>query len=297
MSVDKRLTQVYQDSPIVSFDNQSKIVIMSDCHRGQGNAADNFLPNQNIFYASLKHYYKNKFTYFELGDGDELWENRSLKQIIELHSDVFELLGRFYIEGRLHMIAGNHDIVKSKKKFCEKCLGKYYNLNNRREIPLFPEICIGEGMILEHNETGQRIFLVHGHQGDMLNDTLWPLARFMVRYVWSRLELFGVLDPTGAGKNYKKRRKTERRLVSYSDKKHEILIAGHTHRAMFSKPGKDYYFNDGSCINPRCITAIEIVEGKISLVKWSVKTRQSRDLYVEKDILAGPILLTDYIRY
>lgn len=31
-------------------------------------------------------------------------------------------------------------------------------------------------------------------------------------------------------------------------------------------------FNDGSCVHTRYITAIEIVNGKISLVKWSIKS-------------------------
>ena len=38
-----------------------------------------------------------RFTYIELGDGDELWENRSMKQIIEAHGDVFSLLSRLQI--------------------------------------------------------------------------------------------------------------------------------------------------------------------------------------------------------
>ena len=54
------------------------------------------------------------------------------------------------------------------------------------------------------------------------------------------------------------------------------------------------YFNDGSCIHPRCITAIEIEGGCISLVKWSVMTRKDRTMYVEREILEGPAKLEDY---
>lgn len=44
----------------------------------------------------LSHYYQSGFSYIELGDGDELWENRNMTQIIDVHSDVFWLLSRFY---------------------------------------------------------------------------------------------------------------------------------------------------------------------------------------------------------
>lgn len=69
---------------------------MSDCHRDSGNSRDNFLKNQYIFFEVPNYYYKKGFTYIELGDGDELWENRSMEQIIEVHSSTFELLSEFY---------------------------------------------------------------------------------------------------------------------------------------------------------------------------------------------------------
>ncbi len=57
---------------------------------------------------------KEKYTYIELGDGDELWENRKLSDIINEYSGIFWLLGVFFAEGRLRFILGNHDIVKKR---------------------------------------------------------------------------------------------------------------------------------------------------------------------------------------
>ncbi len=62
----------------------------------------------NLFVAALRYYAKNRFTYIELGDGDELWENRKMEQIAEVHGEVFELLAQFYRKRRLYMIYGNH---------------------------------------------------------------------------------------------------------------------------------------------------------------------------------------------
>ena len=73
-----------------------------------------------------------------------------------------------------------------------------------------------------------------------------------------------------------------------------MLIAGHTHRSIMPSPGEPLYFNSGSCVHPRCITAIEILRGTILLVKWSYKTRIDGTVYVGRDVLEGPIKLQDY---
>ena len=62
-----------------------------------------------------------------------------------------------------------------------------------------------EGIILENEYNNkQRIFLIHGHQGDLINDRLWKLGRFLVRYIWKPLEIWGLNNSTRAAKNYKK---------------------------------------------------------------------------------------------
>ena len=73
-SLVRKLDRLYASSPALSFDSCSRIVLMSDCHRGQGNGGDNFLPTSPIFQGALEYYYHNGFTYIELGAGDELGE-------------------------------------------------------------------------------------------------------------------------------------------------------------------------------------------------------------------------------
>ena len=81
MSTRSRLDEIFRSAPVLPFDDGSKLVIMSDCHRGDGSWIDNFAHNQNIFYAALRHYFDNGFTYIENGDGDELWKFRCLADI------------------------------------------------------------------------------------------------------------------------------------------------------------------------------------------------------------------------
>lgn len=292
--VARRLESAYQKAQVIPFDHRSKFVLISDCHRGQGNIGDNFLKNQNLFYGAMDYYDRNGFTYIELGDGDELWENRNMKQIINIHSDAFALLSRMYKQGRLYMLYGNHDIVKSRPSFLKKHCTRYYCDMSNRFQPLFPDIQIVESLILEEKSTKQRLFLVHGHQGDLLNDTLWPLARFLVRYFWRPLELVGFIAPVGAARANEKKDKIEKGLAKFAKKKQQIMIAGHTHRPVFPNPGEGYYFNDGSCVHPRGMTAIEIENNQISLVKWLIATREDRSLFVDRQILKGPQPLLHY---
>lgn len=65
---------------------------MSDCRRGWGNTSHNFLQSQTLFLGALEYYLEKGFTYIELGDGDELWKNRTTEQIIEAHSDALSKL-------------------------------------------------------------------------------------------------------------------------------------------------------------------------------------------------------------
>ncbi len=290
----KRLQYAYNNAETIPFDSTSKFIIMSDCHRGQGNTGDNFLLNQTLHFAALEYYYKNGFTYIELGDGDELWENRKIQPIIAAHSDIFWIMSKFYHDNRLYMIYGNHDIVKRRKHITSKAFSNLYC--DHGECQLFPGIQIPEGVILENIDTKDRLLLVHGHQGNFLNDTIWPVARFLVRYFWRPLELIGFTAPTGAARTHSRKEAIEKKLSAYAESQQLMLIAGHTHRPAYSRPGSGLYFNDGSCVHPRSITGIEISNGQISLVKWSVSAKDDLSLYVNRQILEGPDNISAYYK-
>lgn len=112
MSYSTRLSNAFKNAPILPMTHRSRFCLISDCHRGNGTSNDNFLKNQNLYFTALKHYYTGGFTYIELGDGDELWENRKMSQIIEIHNNTFRLLSSFYQQNRLYLLYGNHDMEK-----------------------------------------------------------------------------------------------------------------------------------------------------------------------------------------
>lgn len=291
----KQLSEIYALSRVIPISNASKVVLMSDCHRGDGGWADDLSRNQNVYNGALEHYFDSGYTYIEIGDGDELWENYLFSDIAEAHKDTLVTLAKFHEQKRLYMIYGNHDIVKKDEPYNRKNLCCYYDARLKKQVPLFKNITVYEGLILRHAETGKDIFLVHGHQVDCFNSRMWKLARFLVHNFWRPLEAFGVNNPTSAAKNNKRANKVEDRLTAWAQNQNRMLIAGHTHRPVFPEPGSPLYFNDGSCVHPRCISAIEIAEGDITLVKWCVGTTQSGTLYVKREVLAGPEKLAAYL--
>lgn len=292
MSFESRLSHSFDTAPVLPLNYHSRYVLFSDCHRGCANSNDNFLKNQTLYFSALRHYYQTGFTYIELGDGDELWENRKIEQIIEVHSNVFWLLTKFAQQNRLYLLYGNHDMEKKKVTYPICHCASYFCTESQQIQPLFPNLRYYGGVILE-DISGLRLYLTHGHQADLLNSVFWRLSRFLVRYLWKPLEHIGVLDPTSAAKNNHRKTQTERRLSAWAEKKQEILITGHTHRPRLN--GSDsFYFNTGSCVHPRCITCIEIENRSLTLCKWVINTRSDHTLYVAREILAGPYSLSQY---
>lgn len=261
-----KLDLLYKKAKRLIINNNDKIVIMSDCHRGEGNKNDNFLTNELIYEVALSHYYKNNYTYIELGDGDDMWEVKDYQNIIKKHLSVFKKIKKFYLNNRFLMIYGNHDISKKSKRILKKYFYFYYDDRLNKKINLLEHLNVYESLVMEYDN--KKILLVHGHQVDFLNSNIWLLSRFLVRNIWRFLELIGFKAPVTKASNYKVHSSTEKRLQKWSSKNNIMLIAGHTHRPLYPKVKEGLYFNDGSCVSEDGITSIEIVDGRISLYKW-----------------------------
>lgn len=291
----KRLDKAYTTAKIINFDNNSKFVLFSDCHRGDNSFADDFANNRNIYFHALKHYYAEGFSYCELGDGDELWENLTFKSIFNTHKNVYMLMKLFHEQNRLHMIWGNHDMVYRDATYVKEQLSTYFDPKEEQNVTLFKNITYNEGIILKHCHTKQELFLTHGHQADWWNYVFWKWSRFLVRILWKPLNVMGIADPTSPAKNYTELVKVEKRAKKWiSQKNNLITIFGHTHRPRFPEPGDIPFFNDGSCVHPRSITGLEIENGHIALIKWQISTKEDGTLQVVRVLLEGPRKLEDY---
>ncbi len=288
-----RLARAFDGALRLPLRPGSRYILLSDCHRGVGNANDNFLKNEYLYLAALQYYYRRGFTCVELGDGDELWENRSFQKIKEMHPRSFEILSRFYSAGRLYAVYGNHDIVKKQKSFRHAHLHTYYCDRTLTEQPLCPGMTFYPAIILQDSKGVMDIYLTHGHQADPLNSTFWPLARFLVRYFWRPLEKLGIPDPTSAAKNNRKKKKSEQRLTKWARDHHHILVTGHTHHPMIGTRLSPYC-NTGSCIHPTGITGIEIENRCLTLVKWSTQARPDLLLQACREVLGNTVCVDEF---
>ena len=181
---------------------------MSDCHRGDGSAGDEFAHNSLIYKCALEYYLKEGFTYIELGDAEELWENDSFEQIYITHTSVYDLLRRFHdpdpAKTRYLKVWGNHD--------------EDWRDNPAPLCALFPNIQLHEVILLQPENEGEigtesfssagekvipvPILLLHGHQADpSCSGPGAKISRFLVGRVWTGLQRFGIGDPTRAAEN------------------------------------------------------------------------------------------------
>ncbi len=277
-----RLKKAFEGAVLLPLNSHTKYVLFSDCHRGTGTVNDNFLKNKALYLAALQYYFFHNFTYIELGDGDELWENRHISQIQETHKEVFQLHSFFKAQGRFFMLYGNHNMAMADT--CHESIILETTVSNN--------ITSLRSGFLQTGYTGiRKICLTHGHQTELLNSSLWPLSGFLVRHIWKPLERYGISDPTSAAKNYKRKKKAEQRLHRFAERENIMLITGHTHRPFLSEQDL-YHCNCGSCVHPYSITCIEIQQMHISLIKWSMTPGKNMALYVTRSVLAGPVSLT-----
>jgi predicted phosphodiesterase len=283
-----------------------RLIIMSDMHRGDGSGADDFAKNSLIYRCALAHYLEEGFTYIELGDAEELWENENFDQIYITHTPVYELLAKFHdpdpVKTRYLKVWGNHDL--------------YWKGHVAVYRTLFPGIEIHEGVILDTGGdectgggdgrkavVGGTILLIHGHQADpKCSGEGAAVSKFFVHHFWPDLQRCGAKDPTRAALNPGLCNEVDRQLhewANHNDQGIAAIIAGHTHRAVFEnlslterryleskiktegieikhQPDGSYY-NTGSCVHPLSITGIEITfEGshgpRLCLVEWGQAT-------------------------
>ncbi len=294
MFTDKKLSDAYRNARIEFFDKDSKYIFFSDIHRGDDSVSDEFTRNQHVLLHALEYYYNEGYTYVEVGDGDELWEYRDFRHIRLAHADIFTVLKKFYDAGRWIMIYGNHNIFLKSPRFVKRNYYRYYDEYAQEYYPLFPALKPQEALILKEKSSGQEIFIVHGHQGDLMNDQLWPLSMIALRFFWRYLHVVGFQNPSSPAKNLYKRHKIERKYKTWIRRHKKILLCGHTHRPRFPKQGELPYFNTGCCIHTKGITGIELADNQFYMVDWRMRADDHGVLQVKRTTVRGPEPLRRY---
>lgn len=245
---------------------QDRYVIFSDHHKGARNDADDFVPAEATYLAALEHYYHEAFTLIVMGDAEELWEERP-QAVLTSYRHVFESEARFYPERYLR-IHGNHDNLWQSAYQREKYLA-----------PFFPGIEFYDGVlftILDHRQQPCEILLVHGHQGTLESDTMASLSQFFVRNVYRLYQIATGLGRTTPAEDACLRALHDTMLYNWASS-HErlILIAGHTHRPIWSSKThlEKLLWQLRSLIEAEPEARTDAFEAKVETLREEIKVR------------------------
>ncbi len=226
-SVNRRLDQLLaaaRQAGAVKLRPGDRYVIFSDQHKGAHNRADDFEQCEDTYVTALEHYDREGWNLVLLGDCEDFLEE-SVPTVMRSYSNIFERLARFY-PNRLVKIYGNHDIAWRSETLVRTYLDPY-----------MPGIQVQPCLLLEYHDGPQasgQIFLTHGHQGTLSSDMLAFLGRATLPW-YRRLQ-----NHTGIGGTYPSedvclRSQQDNRMYTWSSRKQKlILVAGHTHRPVWS---------------------------------------------------------------
>jgi len=207
--------------------HSDRYIIFSDVHKGdRERGSDDFQRNEMIYCYALQYYLDHDYRLILNGDVEEGWEAEYPAIIQAYESTAFAMERHFASQGngRYLRIYGNHDLDWADPQQV-----------NEHLVPVLGPIQVHPAVFL-----GDRIFIVHGHQGGIYSDRLARRSRFVVRYFWRPLQRIFGLQSNRAAENNLIRRNRDKHLYEWAKANRLLLIAGHTHRAMFRSFSKTY---------------------------------------------------------
>lgn len=305
---------------VIEFDaHKQKFIILSDQHKGARDDADDFKLAEKNYLAALDHYNQNGFHYINLGDSEELWENR-WATVKKHNKATFSAEQRFLNRKAFTKIFGNHDLYWDNDPLAQLSLTQVYG----------QAIKVYEGLILKTsvNKKPLAIYLAHGHQGDLQSDGNW-FSKWFVSNIWGPMQGYLQINPNTPANNDQLKTEHNRIMYEWSERQENLLlITGHTHQPVFKsfthleklyaeldkamaagnmqltnslqqqiadrhtkgdkvEHFKDYkpcYFNSGCCcFDDGDITGIELEAGYIRLISWKyTKGRQSERVVLDE---------------
>ncbi|MCI0710103.1 MAG: hypothetical protein L0154_08065 [Chloroflexi bacterium] len=253
---------------------KDRYVIFSDVHKGNGQkVTDDFRHNEETYIDALDYYVNQGYRLILNGDIEECWKFEH-DTIAGAYADTAFRAEQQFIEqghGFYMRTYGNHDedwANPLKVKSGLHTVLKY-------PIEVHPAISLGD-----------KILIAHGHQGDLASDRISTFSRYFIRRFWKPMQqLLRVKLDGKLARNYSFGSHRERCLYQWAVANRQLLIAGHTHRAVFHPHecvASDHYINLGSCVHDDGITGVEIDRGEIRLVHWA--SDKKRNVFKRADL-------------
>jgi len=222
----KRLNELYtgdeQNIKKLPLDANDKYALFSDLHLGDRGKADNFVHNEETMIFALNYYKNNGYSIILLGDVEEFWQFDFIKIYDRYEKSIYKLL-RSFADNKVHRIFGNHDIEWK-----------------RPPDPILSKETVSQG-VPEAIMLDDYIFLIHGHQGDLLCDKNVWFSSFLARCLKPFVPIAKVLGYENRSATKSQIPKNRERLYyNWAKVNQVILICGHTHNAIFAS--RSYYW-------------------------------------------------------
>ena len=300
-----------------------RIIILSDQHRGARDGSDDFAVCEKSYLAALEFYNREKFYFINLGDCEELWEN-TMFGIAKCNKAVFAAESLFIKRDAYCKVFGNHDLFWDNDPLSSFWLKKIYgkairiftgvlirvDFSARASLDIFCthghqgdkqsdgnafskwfvsyiwgplqnflEIntnspSANDNLKTLHNmymydwsAAQDRVLLVTGHTHQPVFNSLTHLER-----LYQRLEKARTLDDADALKKIEEEIPRRKREYDYINQSFHSM--------------KPTYFNSGCCcFDDGTITGIEIQDGFIRLIKWSLIQGKPERVVAEEEEL------------
>ncbi|PIE52007.1 hypothetical protein CSA37_08585 [Candidatus Fermentibacteria bacterium] len=214
--------------------SEARLLFISDVHKGTRNRADDFRFSERAYNSMLAYYNRLGYTLVMLGDIEELWEE-SPSRVTSKYRHTFELEMQFFQNGRLIRLHGNHDDAWRRKALVEKYFGRKLGFLRNGEC-----LRVHESFLFQVVDKGKKlgsIFAVHGHQGSASSDRFAFFSKLFVRLFSPAFQILTghSWNPKTPSSDYSLRKKNNQALYAWAEEQDGlILIAGHTHRPVFS---------------------------------------------------------------
>lgn len=220
--------------------------------------ADDFVQCEQTYKKALGFYLEQQFQLILLGDVDELWET-PLHKFKNNYLEIHQLEHAFHLRNNLFRIWGNHDDFWREKAIFRRFHGLNYQ-------GLSVDECLAIDVYEGEKNVGE-IVLLHGHQGNLASDRFATISRFIVRWLWRPWQKISGSKLSTPSHNLERRSKTDELLYAWIKKRNRsILIAGHTHQAVFSSSSHIDFLED-QLQNTTDRAEIERIHSEINRVK------------------------------
>lgn len=309
---------------IIPFDITSgKFIIFSDIHKGARNGADDFLVCEPAYLAALDYYQLNGFHFIALGDCEELWEN-SLTSIKQMQQASFEKEKSFVPANAFIKIFGNHDLYWDNDPLAAVQLKEIYGseipiyegvvlqtIVNKREINIFcthghQGDAVSDGnwfskFFISRIWAPMQSYLKINPNTPAYDSRLKSLHNIFM-YEWSA-EQQDLIFITGHTHQpvFESLTHIERlyRQLLFARQLKDVSMQNTLQREIqarkfeYAKISENYlnmkptYFNTGCCCyDDGDITGIEISDGTLRLIGWSVKNGEPKRVILEETRLS-----------